>query len=187
MVETTFSDDVMSRAKKIKVVVFDVDGVMTDGGLIIGDDGQEYKTFNSHDGLGMKLLKRTLVEMAIITGRTSQVVKTRAETTGIKYLYQGIENKLEAFNDLINKLGIKAEQVVFMGDDIVDIPPMLSCGLAITVPAAPDTVKERAHYVTTRQGGKGAIREVCELIMHAQGTYDEVTANYFNPSKIGNY
>lgn len=176
---TTVTDEITARAKKIKVVVFDVDGVMTDGGLMIGDDGQEYKTFHSHDGLGMKLLNRTPVQMAIITGRTSQVVKTRAETTGIKYFYQGIEDKLDAFNDLIKKLGITAEEAAFMGDDIVDIPPMLRCGLAITVPAAPDTVKERAHYLTTRQGGKGAVREVCELIMRAQGTYDAVTAKYF--------
>ena len=187
MHKTFISDEVISRAKKIKVVFFDVDGVMTDVGLMIGDDGQEYKTFHSHDGLGMKLLNRTTVEMAIITGRTSEVVKTRAKTNGIKYLYQGIEDKLETFNDLISKLGAKAEQAAFMGDDIVDIPPMLSCGLAIAVPAAHDTVKDRAHYVTTKEGGKGAVREVCEVIMHAQGTYDEVTANYFNPPKIGSY
>ena len=146
---------------------------------MVGDDGQEYKTFHSHDGLGMKLLKKTSVQMAIITGRTSQVVIKRAENTGIKHFYQGVEDKLEAFNDLIKKLGVTAEEAVFVGDDLVDIPPMLRCGLAITVPAAPDTVKQRAHYVTSRPGGKGAVREVCELIMRAQGTYDEVTAKYF--------
>ncbi len=179
MSEVTITDAIKARARKIKVVIFDVDGVMTDGGLMIGDDGQEYKTFHSHDGLGMKLLKKTPVQMAIITGRTSQVVKIRAETTGIKHFYQGVEDKLEAFNDLLSKLGLTAEEAVFVGDDIVDIPPMRRCGLAITVPAAPDSVKERAHYVTTRQGGKGAVREVCEIIMRAQGTYDAVTAKYF--------
>ncbi len=179
MSEVTITDAIKARARKIKVVIFDVDGVMTDGGLMIGDDGQEYKTFHSHDGLGMKLLKKTPVQMAIITGRTSQVVKIRAETTGIKHFYQGVEDKLEAFNDLLSKLGLTAEEAVFVGDDIVDIPPMTRCGLAIAVPAAPDSVKERAHYVTTRQGGKGAVREVCEIIMRAQGTYDAVTAKYF--------
>lgn len=176
---TAVTDEIIARAKKIKVVIFDVDGVMTDGGLTIGDDGQEYKTFHAHDGLGMKLLRKTPVQMAIITGRTSKVVQIRAETNGIKHYYQGVEDKLVAFNDLIEKLGVQADETVFMGDDIVDIPPMSRCGLAITVPAANDTVKARAHYVTTRQAGKGAVREACELVMQAQGTYDEVTAKYF--------
>ena len=101
------SEDVLARAKKIKCVVFDVDGVMTDGGLGIGDDGQEYKNFHSLDGLGMKFLKASGVEMAIITGRTSKVVTKRAETTGIAHFYQGVENKLEAFNDLLQKMSFK--------------------------------------------------------------------------------
>ena len=173
------TDEVLSRAKKIKVMIFDVDGVMTDGGLMIGDDGQEYKVFNSHDGLGMKMLKKSGVQMAIITGRTSKVVTTRAKNTGIEHFYQGVENKLEAYNDLIKKLDVMPEETGFMGDDIVDVPPMLRCGLAISVPAAFDSVKDRAHYVTTRQAGKGAVREVCELIMRAQGTFDAITASYF--------
>ncbi|PCI62298.1 MAG: 3-deoxy-manno-octulosonate-8-phosphatase KdsC [Methylophilaceae bacterium] len=173
------TETVLARAKNIKVIIFDVDGVMTDGGLTIGDDAQEYKTFHAHDGLGMKLLKKSGVQMAIITGRTSKVVTTRAETTGIAHFYQGVEDKLVAFNDLIKELNVKPEEAAFMGDDIVDVPPMLRCGLAISVPAAPSSVKERAHYVTTRQGGKGAVREVCELLMKAQGTYDAITAQYF--------
>lgn len=173
------TEAVLARAKNIKVIIFDVDGVMTDGGLTIGDDAQEYKTFHAHDGLGMKLLKKSGVKMAIITGRTSKVVTTRAETTGIAHFYQGVEDKLVAFNDLIKELNVKPEEAAFMGDDIVDVPPMLRCGLAISVPAAPSSVKERAHYVTTRQGGSGAVREVCELLMKAQGTYDAITAQYF--------
>lgn len=173
------SPEVLARAKAIKLVVFDVDGVMTDGGLTIGDDGQEYKTFNSHDGLGMKLLKKTGVQMAIITGRTSEVVKKRSESTGIVHFYQGVEDKLVAFNDLITKLNITAEEVAFMGDDVVDMPPMLHCGLAVTVPAAPESVKSRAHYTTQRGGGRGAVRELCELIMRAQGTLDEQMTPFF--------
>lgn len=179
MSNTSETDDVLTRAKKIKVMIFDIDGVMTDGGLTIGDDGQEYKTFHSHDGLGLKMLKKSGVEMAIITGRSSKVVSKRAENIGIEHLYQGIENKLEAYNDLIKKLGVSPKETAFMGDDIVDVPPMLRCGLAISVPAAFDSVKERAHYVTTRQAGKGAVREVCELLMRAQGTFDAITAPYF--------
>lgn len=173
------STDVLARAKNIKLVIFDVDGVMTDGGLTIGDDGQEYKTFNTQDGLGMKLLKASGVEMAIITGRTSNVVKQRSESTGVAHFYQGVDDKLIAFNDLITKLKIKPEQTAFMGDDVVDMPPMLRCGLAVSVPAAPESVKQRAHYVTTKEGGRGAVRELCELIMQAQGTFDSQMAPFF--------
>jgi 3-deoxy-D-manno-octulosonate 8-phosphate phosphatase (KDO 8-P phosphatase) len=173
------NQQVLGRAKKIKLVIFDVDGVMTDGGLTIGDDGQEYKTFNTQDGLGMKLLKQSGVQMAIITGRTSNVVKQRAESTGVAHFYQGVDDKLAAFNDLMNKLNVRAEEVAFMGDDVVDMPPMLRCGLAISVPDAPESVKSRAHYVTLKAGGHGAVREVCELIMQAQGTLEAQLAPFF--------
>ncbi len=171
-------NDAEERARIIKLIVFDVDGVMTDGRLIIGDDGQEYKAFNSQDGLGMKLLRASGVEMAIITGRTSNVVTKRAESTGIGHFYQGVEDKLEAFIDLASKTGLSHEQCAFMGDDVVDLPPMRRSGLALTVPAAPPVVKQHAHYVTTRKAGQGAVREVCELIMQAQGTYDAQMAQF---------
>lgn len=171
-------NDVSERARKIKLIVFDVDGVMTDGRLIIGDDGQEYKAFNSQDGLGMKLLKASGVDMAIITGRTSNIVTKRAESTGIGHFYQGVEDKLEAFLDLARKTGLSHEQCAFMGDDVVDLPPMRRCGLALTVPAAPALVKQHAHYETAREAGCGAVREVCELIMQAQGTLDAQMAQY---------
>lgn len=169
---------VLERARNIKLVVFDVDGVMTDGRLIIGDDGLEYKAFNTQDGLGMKLLKASGVEMAIITGRTSNVVTRRAESTGIGHFYQGVEDKLEAFLDLVGKTGVSPEQCAFMGDDVVDLPPMRRCGLGLTVPDAPILVKQHAHYETKRQAGRGAVREVCELIMQAQGTFDAQMAQY---------
>ena len=171
--------DVLARAKRIKVVIFDVDGVMTDGGLTIGDDGQEYKTFNTQDGLGMKLLRQSGVQMAIITGRTSKVVTQRAESTGVAHFYQGVDDKLEAFNDLLKKMKINADEAAFMGDDVVDVPPMLRCGLALTVPAAPDSVQQHAHYTTQKHGGHGAVREVCELIMQAQGTLDAQLTPFF--------
>jgi 3-deoxy-D-manno-octulosonate 8-phosphate phosphatase (KDO 8-P phosphatase) len=179
---TDFKDvsaNVLARAKKIKCVIFDVDGVMTSGGLGIGDDGQEYKTFHSLDGLGMKLLKATGVEMAIITGRTSNVVKKRAETTGIAHFYQGVEDKLEAFNDLLQKMNLQADEVAFMGDDVVDAPAMLRCGLALTVPSGHRLLKPHAHYITLAPAGNGAVREVCELIMQAQGTFEAQMAQFF--------
>ncbi len=173
------SEDVLARAKKIKCVVFDVDGVMTDGGLGIGDDGQEYKNFHSLDGLGMKLLKASGVDMAIITGRTSKVVTKRAESTGIAHFYQGVDNKLEAFNDLMHKMGLQADEMAFVGDDVVDAPAMLRCGLAITVPTGHWLLKPHAHYITAAPAGRGAVREVCELIMQAQGTFDAQMAQFF--------
>jgi 3-deoxy-D-manno-octulosonate 8-phosphate phosphatase (KDO 8-P phosphatase) len=169
---------ILERAKKIKVVVFDVDGVMTDGGLGLGDDALEFKTFHSHDGLGMKMLRKTGIRMAIVTGRTSQVVIKRAENTGIEHIYQGAEDKLEAFNALLNKMNVNADECVFMGDDVIDIPPIRRAGLGITVPHAMPLVKDYAHYVTTLQAGRGAVREVCEIIMKAQGTFDGQMAQY---------
>lgn len=170
--------DATERARKIKLIIFDVDGVLTDGRLILGDDGLEYKAFNSHDGLGMKLLKASSVDMAIITGRTSNVVTKRAESTGIGHFYQGVEDKLEAFFDLLKQTGLEPEQCAFMGDDVVDLPPMRRCGLALTVPDAPQLVKQHAHYVAERGAGRGAVREVCEFIMQAQGTFDAQMAQY---------
>lgn len=168
-----------ARFKKIKLIVFDVDGVLTDGSLTIGDDGQEYKTFYAQDGFGMKLLKNSGVQMAIITGRTSDVVMKRAESTGIAHVYQGVEDKLTVYEALLAKLNLAPHEIAFMGDDVVDMPPMLRSGLAIAVPAAPQSVKQRAHYVTKKEGGKGAVREVCELLMDAQGTLEAQLAPYF--------
>lgn len=174
------------RFKLIKLLILDVDGVMTDGGLTIGDDGQEYKTFHAHDGLGMKLLKASGVELAIITGRTSNVVKKRAESTGVAHFYQGAEDKLAAFQALIQMANVTADACAFMGDDVVDLPPMLQCGLAIAVPDAPTLVLNHAHYVTRKQGGRGAVREVCELIMQAQGTFDGQMQPFLNRASMSN-
>ncbi|MCX7627191.1 MAG: HAD-IIIA family hydrolase [Methylophilaceae bacterium] len=171
-------NEAMVRAARIRLVIFDVDGVMTDGRLILGDDGLEYKAFNSQDGLGMKLLKASGVELAIITGRTSHVVTKRAENTGIRYFFQGVEDKLEAFHQLLSQTGFSPEQCAFMGDDVVDLPPMRRCGLAVTVPTAPPLVKQYAHLVTTRAAGHGAVRELCEFLMRAQGTFDAQMAQF---------
>jgi 3-deoxy-D-manno-octulosonate 8-phosphate phosphatase (KDO 8-P phosphatase) len=172
------SQDALERARDIRLVVFDVDGVMTDGSLYLCDDGQEFKAFNTQDGLGMKLLKASGVGTAIITGRTSNVVIRRAESTGVEHYFQGVEDKLEAFERLAQELGLEHAQCAFMGDDVVDLPPMRRCGLAVTVPAAPPLVKAHAHYVTAREGGRGAVRELVELIMQAQGTFDAQMAQF---------
>ncbi|WP_137936660.1 3-deoxy-manno-octulosonate-8-phosphatase KdsC [Chitinivorax sp. B] len=169
---------VYDRAVSIRLMIFDVDGVLTDGKLYLSDSGEEIKAFNTLDGHGMKMLRLSGVELAIITGRTSNLVALRARNLGITHLYQGVENKLDAFHDLLGKLGLQAEQTAYMGDDVIDLPVMRRSGLAFTVPAAPTFVKRHAHYVTENKGGEGAVREVCELLMQAQGTLDEQLAPY---------
>lgn len=162
---------VMARAAQIKLVLFDVDGVLTDGSLFYGDDGQEYKAFYSRDGLGMKILIASGIELGIITGRTSKLVEHRARNLGIAHLFQGCEEKFSPYDALTRKLGLKPEAVAFVGDDIVDLPIMSKVGLAIAVQDANYLVKRHAHWITPSGGGRGAAREVCELVMVAQGTY----------------
>ncbi len=165
--------EILQRAKKIKLIVFDVDGVLTDGSLFYGDQGEEYKAFYSKDGLGMKLLMRTGVQIGIITARKSQLVKHRMDSLGIEHLYQGRLDKLNAFDDLLKKLNLSYEQTAFVGDDVVDLPVMNKVGLSITVDDAHPLVKEQAHWQTPLPGGRGAARNACELIMQAQGTLEE--------------
>ena len=171
--------DILNRTKNIKLVIFDVDGVLTDGSIIIGDDGEEYKAFHSRDGHGMKLLQYTGVEIAIITGRTSKVVEYRMNSLGVNHLYQGQKVKLPAFEGLIERLGLTPEQCAYVGDDWVDLSIMKRVGLAITVNDADDIMKEYAHWVTPANGGKGAAREVCELIMKGQGSLQDQIERHF--------
>ena len=170
--------DALQRARRVKLIAFDVDGVMTDGTLFLADDGQEYKGFNSLDGHGLKMLKGSGVELAIITGRTSRVVEHRAANLGISHLYQGIHDKLAVYHQLIEKLGLHPGETAYMGDDVVDLPVMRRAGLAVTVPAAPELVKAHSHYITSREAGRGAVREVCEWVMRAQNTFDRMMAPY---------
>jgi 3-deoxy-D-manno-octulosonate 8-phosphate phosphatase (KDO 8-P phosphatase) len=168
----------VARARNIRLVAFDVDGVMTDGTLFLADDGQEYKGFNSLDGHGLKMLKGSGVELAIITGRSSRVVEHRARNLGIDIIHQGAHDKLTVYEGLCRDLGIACEATAYMGDDVVDLPVMRRAGLAITVPAAPDLVKAHSHYTTVREAGRGAVREACEFLMRAQGTLDAALAPY---------
>lgn len=171
--------EVLEKAKNIQVVIFDVDGILTDGTLYLTDGGEEIKAFNSHDGHGMKMLKASGVELAIITSRESRCVELRAENLGISLIYQGAKNKLQVFEVLLTKLGLDVSACAYVGDDLIDLPVMLRCGLSICVPAAPALVKKQAHYVTRLEGGHGAVREVCEMVMLAQGTLDTQSETYF--------
>lgn len=168
----------LNQAKSIRLVAFDIDGIMTDGGLYLADSGEEFKRFNSLDGHGLKMLKASGVELAIITGRTSRCVELRARNLGIAHLFQGVENKLATMQSLLEQLNIPADAAAYMGDDVVDLPVMRRMALALTVPEAPQVVRDHAHYVTRRNGGQGAVREVCELIMSAQGTLEAQLAPY---------
>lgn len=168
----------IARASVVKVLIFDVDGVLTDGGLFFGDDGQEYKAFNSRDGHGIKMLQDSGVETAILTGRSSQVVLHRARNLGITRIIQGAHDKLSAYEAMLAETGLHPEQTAYLGDDLVDLPVLRRCGLACTVPDAPPEVLARVHYVTTAPAGRGAAREVCEFIMRAQGTWATQLARY---------
>jgi 3-deoxy-D-manno-octulosonate 8-phosphate phosphatase (KDO 8-P phosphatase) len=170
--------ELVEAAKSIRLIAFDVDGIMTDGGLYLSDSGEEFKRFNSLDGHGLKMLKASGMELAIITGRTSRCVELRAKSLGITHLYQGVENKLNAMQTLLAELHIAPEAAAFMGDDVVDLPAMRHVGLALSVPDAQQVVRDHAHYVTRRNAGHGAVREVCELLMAAQGTLDAQLGPY---------
>jgi 3-deoxy-D-manno-octulosonate 8-phosphate phosphatase (KDO 8-P phosphatase) len=164
--------DVYVRARPVRLAIFDVDGVLTDGGLHYSDSGEETKVFDVRDGHGMKMLQESGVALAIITGRKSKLVARRAENLGIDLLFQGVGDKLTVFQDLIAKLALEPAQCSYMGDDWVDLPVLTRCGLALSVPEAPAAVRQRVHYVTGAGGGHGAVREACELIMQAQGTFE---------------
>ena len=168
------------RLKPLRLIAFDVDGVLTDGGLYLSDSGEEFKRFNSLDGHGLKMLKASGVELAIITGRRSQCVSQRAANLGIWHLHQGVEDKLATMRALLAELNLPPQAAAYMGDDVVDLPVMRHVGAAFSVPGAPQLVRDRAHYVSQRAAGCGAVREVCELIMTAQGTLDAQLGRYLN-------
>jgi len=172
--------DIRDKAAAIRLVVFDVDGVLTDGSIFIGDDGQEYKAFHSKDGHGMAMLQHSGVQIAIITGRTSNVVRIRMESLGIQHVYQGRREKLPAYQELKQASGLDDTAIAYVGDDVVDLPVMTRVGLAIAVQDAHSLTKQHAHWITPSGGGRGAAREVTELIMDAQGTLQPALASYLD-------
>lgn len=166
------------RATGVRLAVFDVDGVLTDGRLIFDNDGGEYKAFSVRDGLGMKLLRRTGIEVAIITARSSRIVTDRMASLGVELVLQGRENKLDAFRELLGSVGLNAVQTAYVGDDVMDLPVMAEVGFAAAVADAHPLVRERAHWCTESAGGEGAAREVCEFILRAQGKLEGALAPY---------
>ena len=161
--------DVAARARAVRLAIFDVDGVLTDGTLYIGAHGEAFKAFNILDGHGVKMLQAAGVATAIISGRSSEAVARRAEELAIRHLVQGSSDKVADFERLIAGLGIAREACAFVGDDLPDLPVMMRCGLAVAVANAVDAVKQSAHYVTRASGGRGAVREFCEMVLAARG------------------
>ncbi|SDI12375.1 3-deoxy-D-manno-octulosonate 8-phosphate phosphatase (KDO 8-P phosphatase) [Pseudomonas flavescens] len=170
--------DLLQRARAIKLAIFDVDGVLTDGKLYFLVDGSEFKTFNTLDGQGIKMLINSGVRTAIISGRKTPVVERRAQNLGIQHLYQGREDKLDVLDELLAELGLSYEQVAYLGDDLPDLPVIRRVGLGMAVASANGFVREHAHGVTEARGGEGAAREFCELIMRGQGTLQAAQSVY---------
>ena len=166
------------RVAALKLMAFDVDGILTDGRLWYADDGSEFKAFNARDGHGIKMLRDAGLKLAIITSRRSAIVERRARELGVHYCFQGVEAKLPAFNDLLSELHLDAAQAGYMGDDLLDLPVLVRAGFAATVPEAPAPLLARAHYTTRLPGGAGAVREVCELILDQQGLMAGIIAGY---------
>ena len=170
--------DVIEKAKKIKLLILDVDGVLTDGRLFFDNDGNEYKSFHARDGHGIKLLQKTGVVVAVISGRKSVTVERRMKQLGVDFVYQGHENKISAFEEILEKIGIKPDEAAHVGDDLLDLPLMQRVGLAVAVQDANFAVKQYADWCTTTAGGLGAVREVCDLIMQAQGSFEAILNDY---------
>lgn len=163
------SADVLARAARIRLAVFDVDGTLTDGRLWYSESGHETKVFHVHDGLGLKRLQAHGVQVGIISARISHPVALRAEELDITHVYQGQADKRECLRQILEALNLQPEEAAFVGDDLPDLPPMSEVGLAVAVANAHPWVAQRAHWQTRLGGGMGAVREVCDLILHAQG------------------
>ena len=173
--------DTESRAKKISLLILDVDGVLTDGQLLFSDQGEAMKVFNTQDGLGISAANQAGLKTAIITGRETEMVRRRGAELNITDVFQGAKDKLQAYHQLLHKYSLQPDQAAYIGDDINDLAVMTRVGLACAVANAVVDVKKRAHFITTREGGRGAVREVIELILRAQGKWDNIVETYLQP------
>jgi 3-deoxy-D-manno-octulosonate 8-phosphate phosphatase (KDO 8-P phosphatase) len=170
--------NIQGKLKKIKMLILDVDGVMTDGNIIMDSDGREMKNFNVRDGHGLVMIQRHGIQAAILTGRTSAVVEHRARDLKIAGVYQGALNKKEIFEQILKKNNLTPEAIAYIGDDIVDIPVLKMVGFSVAVADAVELVKKTVDYVTVNSGGQGAVREICEMLLISQGYWTEVAAKY---------
>lgn len=171
--------DIIERAKKVKVLILDIDGVMTDGHIIYGIYGEELKFFDVQDGFGITLLNRAGIKSVIVTAKKSRIVKMRARDLKAAKVYHGYHDKLVPFNKILRKFRVAPEEVCFIGDDLIDIPVLKRVGFAVAVPNAVEEVKQSSHYTTSRVGGHGAVREICDLLLKSQNKWDLATSRYF--------
>ncbi len=169
----------LQKMEKIKLLLMDVDGVLTDGRIIYDNLGNELKAFDVKDGHGLKMLQRAGIQLGIITGRSSQVVEKRAAELDIEILYQGVKVKLEPYLEILAATGLADEQIAYIGDDVVDLPLLRRVGFSVTVADAVEDVKPLVDYVTSRPGGRGAVREVCDMLLRAGGHWESLTERYF--------
>lgn len=172
------TDTALTQAAHIKLMIFDVDGILTDGSLHFGPDGEIIKTFNVLDGHGIKMLQQSGVAAAIISARQSPIVLKRATDLGIRHVQQGIHDKRSAFEQLLKETSLSADVCGFVGDDVIDLPILMRVGFSASVPNGHPEVRSRVHYVTQAAGGRGAAREICDLILRAQGNYEAALAPY---------
>jgi len=176
--EAKLGSALADKIGKVKVLILDVDGVLTDGRIVISDDGQETKCFNVRDGHGLKMIRRAGVEVMFLTGRKSRVVEHRARELGVERLYQGALDKLAVLQEILNSTGLSRGQVAYMGDDIVDLPVLRRAGFSVTVSDAHEDVLKAVDLVTKNPGGRGAVREVCEIILKVQGKWEGLMERY---------
>lgn len=168
------------KVKNIRLLISDVDGVLTTGALFYGPNGAELKDFHVQDGMGIKLLQQSGVNFAIITAKTSEAVTKRMQDLNVEHVYQGQSDKLDAYEDLKKKLNLTDEEIAYIGDDLPDLPLLRRVGFPVTVPNAPAIIQEYVIWTTQLEGGKGAMRELCEFILQAQGTYQSVINSYLS-------
>lgn len=171
-------ENILKKCKKIKLLILDVDGVLTDGNIFFDNNGHEIKRFNSLDGHGIRMLIKNNIEVAIITARSSNAVKCRMDNLGIKHLYQNQSNKVVVFKKLISALDIKASEVGYIGDDVLDLPVLLKVGLPVAVKNSHDFIKKHCVYITKNKGGHGAVREIVDIILKAQDKFN-ITYNKY--------
>lgn len=170
--------DILDRARRVKILILDIDGVMTDGRIIYSIYGDELKFFDVQDGFGISLLNKAGIKSVIITAKKSRIVKLRARDMKVAKAYQGFIDKTIPFNDIVKRFQVKPEEICFMGDDLIDIPVLKRVGFAVAVPNAVDEVKQSVHHITSKMGGRGAVREICDLILKSQDKWNLATKKF---------
>ncbi len=178
--EGALKEGVVEKIRKIKLLILDVDGVLTDGGIFYDDEGGETKRFDVKDGHGIKLAMRAGIDVAIVSARESSAVRYRAKNLGIELVYQGIRDKVRALEEIMEKKSLKPDEIAYVGDDLVDLPVIKRAGFSAAVNDAATDVKDRADYVTGRPGGRGAVREVVEVLLKSQDKWDGAIRQYFS-------